>query len=337
MLPESAKSVRLGVGARPPALFSAVFTDRGIEMKCTMRPKRLAVLGTAAVCLLLGLTACSQKPETAALQNDDALLTVGGCAVTEEEYLLFLRDQKAVTANYYWTQYQMQPDGEFWHTEVDGQTPLDFAKERALQAAVTAKETMLLVAEQDVLDYRDYPEMLQDMQAENEERAQKKQNGEVYYGVNAFTPFTYYQYLTDNASAEMETAMEKQLAPTEAELQQVYEEYKDLLSLGTTYRYRIETADGTLQELTQNTREIGKTDTVTEDLIYGYFTAMQPGQSFAYELPRHSSAETTCRSLAQRLPGSLRFSRYPFSWSLRVARWIALRVSAFCSSIVFMR
>ena len=283
MLPESAKSVRLGVGARPPALFSAVFTGRGIEMKYTIRPKRLAVVGTAAVCLLLGLTACSQKPETAALQNDDALLTVDGCAVTEDEYLLFLRDQKAVTANYYWTQYQMQPDGEFWHTEVDGQTPLDFAKERALQATVTAKETMLLAAEQDVLDYRDYPEMLQDMQAENEDRAQKKQNGEVYYGVNAFTPFTYYQYLTDNATAEMETAMEKQLAPTDAELQQVYEEYKDLLSLGTTYRYRIETADGTLQELTRNTREIGKTDTVTEDLIYGYFTAMQPGQSFAYE------------------------------------------------------
>ena len=110
MLPESAKSVRLGVGARPPALFSAVFTGRGIEMKYTIRPKRLAVVGTAAVCLLLGLTACSQKPETAALQNDDALLTVDGCAVTEEEYLLFLRDQKAVTANYYWTQYQMQPE-----------------------------------------------------------------------------------------------------------------------------------------------------------------------------------------------------------------------------------
>ena len=203
--------------------------------------------------------------------------------MTEEEYLLFLRDQKAVTANYYWTKYQMQPDEGFWHTEVDGQTPLAFAKGRALQAVVVAKETMLLASEQDVLDYKDYPEMMQDMQAENDDRAQKKQNGEVYYGVNAFTPFTYYQYLTDNASAEMETVLEKQLTPTEAELQQVYEEYKEVLSLGTTYRYRIETADGTLQELTQNTREIGKTDTVTEDLIYGYFTSMQPGQSFTYD------------------------------------------------------
>ena len=250
-------------------------------MKYTMRTKRLAVLGAAAVCLLLGLTACGQKAK--ASSSGDALLTVDGCAVTEEEYLLFLRDQKAATANYYWTQYQMQPDEKFWHTEVDGQTPLDYAKARALKAAVTAKETMLLAAEQDVLDYKDYPEMMQDMQQENDDRAQKKQNGEVYYGVNAFTPFTYYQYLTDNASAEMETVLEKQLTPTEVELQQVYEEYKDVLSLGTTYRYRIETADGTLQELTQNTREIGKADTVTEDLIYVYFTSMQPGQSFAYE------------------------------------------------------
>ena len=252
-------------------------------MKYTMRTKRLAVLGAAAVCLLLGLTACRQKAKVSAPSSADALLTVDGCAVTEEEYLLFLRDQKAATANYYWTQYQMQPDEKFWHTEVDGQTPLDYAKARALKAAVTAKETMLLASEQDVLDYKDYPEMMQDMQQENDDRAQKKQNGEVYYGVNAFTPFTYYQYLTDNASAEMETVLEKQLTPTEVELQQVYEEYKDVLSLGTTYRYRIETADGTLQELTQNTREIGKADTVTEDLIYGYFTSMQPGQSFAYE------------------------------------------------------
>lgn len=146
-------------------------------MKCTIRPKRLSVVGTAAVCLLLGLTACRQKPEIAALQNDDALLTVDGCAVTEEEYLLFLRDQKAVTANYYWTQYQMQPDGEFWHTEVDGQTPITFAKARALQAVVVAKETMLLAAEQDVLDYKDYPEMMQDMQEENDDRAKKNKTG----------------------------------------------------------------------------------------------------------------------------------------------------------------
>lgn len=213
----------------------------------------------------------------------DYLLTVDGYGVTEDEYLLFLRDQKAVTANYYWVNYQMQPDSAFWHTEVDGQTPLDYAKGNALAALVRAKEKLLLAAEQDITAYKSYPDMMQDMQDENADRAAKKQNGEVFYGVTEFTPFTYYQYLTDNSSSELEAALTDQCAPTEEELQALYEAYSDVLSLGTTYRYRIETADGETEELTQNTNDIAKADTLTEDLIYSYFVAMQPGESFEYD------------------------------------------------------
>lgn len=259
-------------------------------------------LCAAALCLAASLAGCAATADTSAettaastttetvstarpgsdKPEGDYILTVDGYGVTEDEYLMFLRDQKAATANYYWVNYKMQPDNDFWHTEVDGQTPLDYAKALALTAAVTAKEKLLLAAEKDVTVYKNYPEMLDDMAAENADRAAKKANGEVFYGVTEFTPFTYYQYLTDNSGSELETVLEEEAAPTDEELKQLYAEYAAVLSLGTTYTYTITTGEET-QELTQNTNSIGKADTVTEDLIYSYFVTMQPGESFDYD------------------------------------------------------
>ena len=276
-----------------------------------MRNNRKAALCAAALALALLCGCAAQQPAQATAETavtgsalaeapaqgtdtptGDYLLTVDGYGVTEDEYLLFLRDQKAITANYYWENYQLQPDAAFWHTEIDGQTPLDYAKGNALTALIRAKEKLLLAAEQDVTAYKAYPAMMQDMQQENADRAAKKKNGEVFYGVTEFTPFTYYQYLTDNSSSELESVLSDLCTPTEEELQALYQEYSTVLSLGTTYRYKIETADGETEERTQNTNSIAKADTLTEDLIYSYFTSMQPGQSFAYAYGGHSAVVT---------------------------------------------
>lgn len=113
------------------------------------RQKVLAVL--AAATMLGAVTVlewgCGKQEETKAentqetakkeeksgeLTDGKYLLTVDGYGVTEEEFLMFLRDQKAITTNYYWTNYKMETNDEFWRTEVEGQTPLDYAKDRAL-------------------------------------------------------------------------------------------------------------------------------------------------------------------------------------------------------------
>ena len=59
--------------------------------------------------------------------DEKYLLTVDGYGVTEDEFLLFLRDQKATTTNYYWTNYKMETNDTFWRTEVEGQTPLELS------------------------------------------------------------------------------------------------------------------------------------------------------------------------------------------------------------------
>ena len=229
--------------------------------------------------------------------SEEYLLTVDGYGVTEDEFLLFLRDQKAATANYYWVNYEMQPDGEFWDTEVDGQTPTEYAKERALDALVEAKEEFILADERGILEYKDYDGMMEDMEKENKERAEKEESGEAYYGLTEYTPFTYYQYLSGNVRSELEKDQEEKTDPTEEQLQQVYEENKENLTLGTVYNYTVRYADGTEETVSQNTREIGKEDTTIEDLINNYFAYMQPGETVQGYSYHGDTADITLQSV----------------------------------------
>lgn len=210
--------------------------------------------------------------------QDGYLLTVDGYGVTEEEFLLFLRDQKAVTANYYWTNYQIQPDAGFWTTEVDGQTPLEYAKGRALDALVRSKVEFIMAAERNILGYQDYDGLMEGMEAENAERTRKQEAGEVFYGLTQFTPFTYYQYLNTNIRSELEHDQREVTKPSEKELKQIYEENKEDFSKGTVYEYEVAYADGSWETVTQNDREIGKEDSTTEDLIYNHFQSMEVGR-----------------------------------------------------------
>lgn len=263
------------------------------------RQKVLAVL--AAATMLGAVTVlewgCGKQEETKAentqetakkeeksgeLTDGKYLLTVDGYGVTEEEFLMFLRDQKAITTNYYWTNYKMETNDEFWRTEVEGQTPLDYAKDRALAQVKEAKIEFILASEEDILEYKDYDEMMKDMEKENKDRAEKKDNGETFYGVEEYSPFTYYQYLSGGARAELENRQIEKTSPPKEELEALYEEYKESFSLGEIYKYTVHYADGTTETVEQNTREIGKGEEVKEDLIYNYFSMMQPGESIDY-------------------------------------------------------
>ncbi len=220
--------------------------------------------------------------KSAELTDSEYLLTVDGYGVTEEEFLMFLRDQKAVTTNYYWTNYKMETNDAFWRTEVDGQTPLDYAKDRALDQVTEAKAEFILASEKEILEYKDYDEMMKDMERENKERAKKKDSGETFYGVEEYSPFTYYQYLSGGARSELENRQIEKTNPSKEELEALYEEYKESFSLGEIYKYTVHYADGTTETVEQNTREIGKGEEVKEDLIYNYFPMMQAGEFIDY-------------------------------------------------------
>lgn len=256
----------------------------------------LVVLMSVFIVILGGCGKEEQLMGSDTVEDGTYLLTVDGYGVTEDEFLMFLRDQKAVAANYFWVNYEMQPDDGFWEREIDGMTPNGFAKERALEAAVQAKEEFILASERGILEYQDYNGMMDDMEAENAQRADKKESGDAFYGISEFTPFTYYQYLNGNIRSELEHSQEKISKPTKAQLLEVYEANKENLTLGTVFTYTIIYADGTEETVSQNTREIGKEDSTTEDLIYNYFAYMEPGDSIREYSYRGEAAEIILQS-----------------------------------------
>lgn len=277
-----------------------------LYLACINKKRRAAYAAAAlAGTFVIALGGCGKAQDSTddsgkdkSPSNDsEYLLTVDGYGVTEDEFLLFLRDQKAATTNYYWVNYEMQSDGDFWNTEVDGQTPTEYAKERALDAVVEAKEEFILADERGILEYKDYDGMIEDMEKENEERAAKEESGEAYYGLTEYTPFTYYQYLSGNVRAELVKSQEEISDPTEEELQQVYEENKESLTLGSIYNYTVRYEDGTEESVSQNTRDIAKEDTTVEDLIDNYFMYMQPGETITGYSYHGETADITLQSV----------------------------------------
>lgn len=256
-------------------------TGRGDAMKKRQyMSRRLAACGAVALltgCLLsTGYAGQKLRCGGDTVSDGAYLLTVDGYGVTEEEYLLFLRDQKAATVNYFWVNYEIQPDEAFWTDEVNGETPIAYAKEKALASVVRAKEEFILASERGILEYKDYGSMMEDMRAENTGRADKKENGGVFYGITEFTPFTYYQYINGNIRSELERSQEELSVPSRKQLQELYEENKENLTRGTVYSYTVFYADGRKEDVNQNTLEIGKEDSTTADLIYNYFAYMSP-------------------------------------------------------------
>lgn len=207
----------------------------------------------------------SQGPDS--IRDGYYLLTVDGYGVTEEEFQLFLGDQKAITANYFWENYQLQPDTAFWTTTVNGETPIDYAKQRALDALVRSKVEFILANEYGILNYLNYDELLEGMDVENADRTKKAETGDVFYGLTQFTPFTYYHYLNNNIRSELESAMEKTVTPSTSDLRQIYEDNYEMFHLGILYEYEAIYSDGTSELIAQNTREVGKEDSTTEALL----------------------------------------------------------------------
>ena len=145
------------------------------------RSRRIfGIFALTALLSSLVLGGCGKEEQSKGSDSVDSgayLLTVDGYGVTEEEFMLFLRDQKAATVNYFWVNYKAESDDKFWTSEFDGVTPLDYAKEKALAAVVQAKEEFILASERGILEYKDYGGMMEEMEEENAQRASKRTAG----------------------------------------------------------------------------------------------------------------------------------------------------------------
>lgn len=265
-----------------------------------MKYKIYSILGLVFIIIILRiLTLSFSDEENNATQKgidniDDGswLLTVDGYGVTEEEYLMFLSEQKAVTANYFWTKYNVQPDAKFWTSEFGGENPLKYAKDKALQDVIRSKIEFLLASEREIFEYKDYNSLIKCMAAENQKRKTMQSDGEPVYGLSEYTPFTYYHYIRNNIKSELKYSQRDLVKPTNKQLKTEYEKNRALFCKGTEYEFNAEYSDGTKDKIIQSSLTVPKEDDITNMLLH-QFENMNTGDVIKNVYYRGKKADIT--------------------------------------------
>jgi len=89
--------------------------------------------------------------ESIATRSSSELLTINGVEIPEEEFRMFLQDEKATTANEFSQAYAAEYDEYFWDSEFDRNNPTKVAKENALSKLVQVKIEQQLAVQYGVI------------------------------------------------------------------------------------------------------------------------------------------------------------------------------------------
>lgn len=224
------------------------------------------------LCLLLS-GGCVTRPETAESPPGPspvpggALLTVDGYGVTEEEFTLFLMEQRALTAAYFGREYGAEIDEGFWNRDFDGQTPNQYARDAALQELLTAKMESILLKERGLADDISYEALKTNMDKTNAENAQKLKTGEVFYGLTEYDASTYYAYVRSQRWGELVRSQPDYSAPTPDALRKVYDENPDYFTSFPVYTCKFVYSDGSEEEVEVSAETVHKEDGLGAELL----------------------------------------------------------------------
>lgn len=177
--------------------------------------RRSSVLWSAILIavLLIGVLfyMLAYKPEA----SGNYLLSIDDVEVTEEEFLMFLQDEKANVANHFFTTYGAQYSESFWETEYEGEVPIEMAKERVLDRLTRIKAEQKLAVQYKVLPDTNFNGILKLATGDSKSS----------YGAESLNAFqSYLIYHSKALLAAKDKYKLDAAAVTEAEKQRFYEE-----------------------------------------------------------------------------------------------------------------
>lgn len=149
-----------------------------------------------------------------------------------------LRDQmnrdRAQIITHFEEEYGAVMDDNFWDTEYDGVTPMEYLRDTAMESVKEYKIQMGLAVKYGLrtksdLSYESFEKALSE---ENTERSQKVASGQPIYGPQVYSKDTYYEYTLSNLIIRLKESMSVKGEPlyaTDEEYKAYYEEIKDTL------------------------------------------------------------------------------------------------------------
>jgi len=164
------------------------------------------------------------------VKNSDIVATVNGLEICAEEFKLQMSAQKGYVIDEIGENKTI--DDKFWKTEIDGVTPLEILKQRALDYFVKYKVEQKIAVDCGVINKSEtsFDALNTAMQNENKIREQKVNAGEVIYGVKEYTYNSYLTYTYSNMQIDAREKLGEKgnkLYTSDAELKKWYDSVKE--------------------------------------------------------------------------------------------------------------
>ncbi|MWV42565.1 hypothetical protein GRF59_02900 [Paenibacillus sp. HJL G12] len=225
------------------------------------RKSTVIILFTALIVLALFLLSLTNNK---ADLPENWIFTVDGYAVTEEEFQFYVKEQRAITADYFFRTYGAQVDEGFW-TRPYGEnleTPSEYAKKSAMTALLKTKQEQFIADERGIAPYRSFDELKSDMKDENVKRAKMDDSGGTYYGLPQFDLYQYMQYLSGARWPDLVETQVKKTKMSDAELQAEYaSKSAEYVRVADELTAALATAGQSKEEKVLNRLDISKEDT----------------------------------------------------------------------------
>ncbi|AWV33926.1 hypothetical protein [Paenibacillus odorifer] len=230
-------------------------------MGITRRKPTVIILFTALIVLaLLVLSLTNKKAEL----PENWIFTVEGYAVTEEEFQSFVKEQRAITVDYFFRTYGAQVNEGFWTRQYgeNHETPSEYAKNSAMTALLKTKQEQFIADERGIAPYKSFDELESDMDDENVKRAKMDDSGETYYGLPQFDLYQYMQYLSGARWPDLIETQVKKTKKSDTELQVEYaSKSAEYVRVADKLTAALATAGLAKEEKVLNRLDISKEDT----------------------------------------------------------------------------
>ncbi|MFI5797809.1 peptidyl-prolyl cis-trans isomerase [Streptomyces sp. NPDC051677] len=204
------------------------------------RPSRRALALLTGVCVtvaalvITGMTLLGDR-------SADAVASVDGHPVTRAELLFHMRRLAPTVQNALRNEYHLT--GAFdWNTKTGDKTALQRLKTSALDEIRRDKTTLIVAKEQGLVDSVDHDDLVAELAAENQDRADALAAGRTVYGIQRFSLGEYYTHrlteITTGLQKRLSTGGAAPLHVTDAEIRTAFDADREAWSANaTTYTY----------------------------------------------------------------------------------------------------
>lgn len=137
---------------------------KSIKSKRTIKSTQKVAMVTIGFVLLIIIFILLQS--NGKMNNVDYLVSINDAEVSEDEFRLFLQDQKASVAAYFYQEYGVEDSIDFWETRVEGETPIEVAREQAISELLRIKIEQEIALEYGLLESLVFEDIIEDISEE---------------------------------------------------------------------------------------------------------------------------------------------------------------------------